>query len=57
MKKQKLGIAEKKFRERQLQSNRTVEQSSAQLRRDLESAIDGLFLGISLGMLGNKKKK
>lgn len=56
MKKQKLGIAEKKFRERQLQSNRTVEQDSAQLHRDLEQAIDGLFLGISLSMLRRKSK-
>jgi len=56
MKKQKLGPAEKKFRERQLKSNRTVEQSRAQLRRDLEQVIDGLFLGISLGMIGDKRK-
>jgi len=56
VKKQKLGVAEKKFRERQLKVNREIEQSGAQLKRDLEQAIDCLFVGISLGMAGHKRK-
>ena len=56
MKKQKLGVAEKKFREREQKKIREIEQSGAQLKRDLEQAIDCLFVGIGLGMQGDKRR-